>query len=184
MLLRPYRKSENVIKLTISCNPNKIPRDRKIYYTSYLAAIIGGLASAYIITGYLADHGAAKVTIATCASIAKSTGFIIINITAYSLFHLQNYNSFNDWYKEIKTDSIVLLFSGMGSSLLAATLRGVFHYALMLAAVEERAAMLIGYFGTGGLPTYLKYRSDLKNNVVEKNPGKVTCNQADTWQKF
>lgn len=177
-------KQENSIKLSICFNPKRIPRDRTIYYVSYVTAIIGGLAAAYCVTGYLADQGATKGTIATCAAIAKSSGFIISNITAYSLFHLQNYKCLNDWYKNIKRDSKVLLFSGVGSSMLAATLRGVFHYALMLAAVEERVAMLIGYFGTGGLPTYLKYRSDLKNNLVEKNLEKLIGEQADPWQKF
>ena len=149
----------------------KTDNDRKRYYTSYLAAIIGGLASAYLVTDHLTDLGAAKETIAAWATIAKSTGFILANIAAYALLRLHNYKKIDNWYNEIKKDSKSLFLSGMGSSIVAVPLRGIFHYALMSAGTEARVAMFIGYCASGGLPTYLKYRSDLKSNVVEKKLG-------------
>jgi hypothetical protein len=175
---------EMSIKHTSRFNVIHISGDRWIYYASYLTAIIGGLAAAYFTTGGLAEHGAAKVAIAAYASIADSAGFIVTNLAAYVLFHLQHYKGFTDWQQEIRKDSKALLFSGAVASILAATLRGLLHYVLMLASVDERIAMFIGYCGAGGLPTYFKYKSDLKNNIVEKSPTKTIREQAATWQEF
>jgi hypothetical protein len=172
------------IKHTSRFNVKCISGDRWIYYASYLTAVIGGLAAAYFTTGGLAEHGAAKEVIAAYASIADSAGFIVTNLAAYVLFHLQHYKSYADWHQEIRKDSKALLFSGVVASILATALRGLLHYVLMLASVEERTALFIGYCGAGGLPTYFKYRSDLKNNVVEKNPTKTIREQAETWQEY
>jgi hypothetical protein len=164
-------------------NLRKISKDRKIYYTSYLAAIVGGFSAAYFVTDYLTNQGAAKGTIATCATITKSASFILTNITVYSLFHLHNYNDLSDWQKDIKKDLKSLFKSGMGSSIVAVILRGLFHYGFMFVGIEERIAMFIGYFATGGLPTYLKYRSDLKNNVVDKNLERIVTGKTPVTKR-